>query len=304
QNALLVVDAMIGQDAVSTAAAFHDRLGLTGVVLTKLDGDARGGAALSVKAVTGAPIKFVGMGEDLERLETFRPEGMASRILGFGDVVGLMRDFEGVVDEQKAEADTERMLKGQFTLDDFVEQIDILQRLGPLQDVMEKLPFFSDSVPAGFQVDERELTRTKAMVCSMTPDERRRIDLFQRQPSRLRRVAKGAGRSEKEVTDLIQRFAFMKQMMGEIGTQAGMLGKIPGMKQLAMTNRLRDAVQSSGLEDNPMLANLADSLLEAAVAGQGGQASAQAAGRRKVLSPAKKKSRQKMQKKSRRKSRR
>ena len=124
QNMLLVVDAMIGQDSVKTAADVpRASCGLTGVVLTKLDGDARGGAALSVKEVTGAPIRFAGMGEALDKLEPFRPEGMASRILGFGDIVGLMKDFEEVVDEEKAERDAKRMLQGQFTFDDFLEQI-------------------------------------------------------------------------------------------------------------------------------------------------------------------------------------
>ena len=300
-NVFLVVDAMIGQDSVRTAAAFHERLNLTGVVLTKLDGDARGGAALSIKEVTGAPLRFAGMGEGLDRLEVFRPEGMASRILGFGDVVGLMKDFEAVVDENKAEEDARRMLRGQFTLDDFVEQISTLQKMGPLQDVMEKLPFFADAAPEGMQVDERELVRVKAIVSSMTRAERASIELFQAQPSRLRRVAKGSGRNEREVAELLQRFGFMRQLMGNIGQQAGLLSRVPGMKQLAMAKRLKDAVQTGGLEFNPMMANLADSLLEAAVAGEG---PGSAAGpRRKAISKEKKKSLRKMQKKSRRKSR-
>src|SRR5689334_2788453 len=168
QNVMLVIDAMIGQDSVKTAAAFHERLSLTGVTLTKLDGDARGGAALSVKQVTGAPIRFAGMGEALDRLELFRADGMASRILGFGDIVGLMKDFEEVVDEEKAERDAKRMLKGQFTFDDFLEQLGMLQQMGPLQDMLEKLPFFADSMPEGFQVDDRELHKIKAIVSSMT----------------------------------------------------------------------------------------------------------------------------------------
>ena len=130
QNILLVVDAMIGQDAVATAKTFNDWLNYDGVILTKLDGDARGGAALSVKAVTGKPIKFVGMGESAERLEEFRPDGMASRILGRGDVVGLIQQFEDVVDEEKAEQDAVRMLKGKFDMNDFLEQIGVLQEDG------------------------------------------------------------------------------------------------------------------------------------------------------------------------------
>jgi signal recognition particle subunit SRP54 len=304
QNVFLVVDAMIGQDSVKTAKSFHDRLGLSGVVLTKLDGDARGGAAISIKNVTGTAVKFVGTGETLDRLEEFRAEGMASRILGMGDVVGLMKDFEDVVDEEKAERDAKRMLRGQFTLDDFLEQLQMLQSMGPLQDLLDKVPFFADSVPEGFQVDEREIGQIKAIVSSMTRQERAKADLFQKQPTRLVRVAKGSGTAEKQVAEILQRFAFMKQMMGSIGSQAGMLSKIPGMKQMAAANRLRDAVKTGGLEGNPMMANLADSLLEAAVAGQGGLGPGGAQGPRRAIDKSKKKSKRKMQKKSRRKSRR
>ncbi len=308
QNILLVIDAMIGQDSVKTAAAFHDRLGLTGVALTKLDGDARGGAALSVREVTGAPIRFAGVGEDMDRLEEFRADGMASRILGFGDIVGLMKDFEEVVDEEKAERDAKRMLQGQFTFDDFLEQLGTLRQMGPLQDMMEKLPFFADSMPDGFQVDERELDRIRAIVSSMTKAERKRPALFAEQPSRLKRVAKGSGRSDREVADLLQRFGFMQSLMGQIGQQAGLLQRLPGMKQLAMANRLRDAVKTGGLEYNPMMANLADTLLEAAVAGGPGGGALGARGapgaRRPKLDAAKRKALRKAQKKARKKSRR
>jgi signal recognition particle subunit SRP54 len=301
-NVLLVVDAMIGQDSVRTAKAFHERIGLGGVVLTKLDGDARGGAALSVREVTGAPVKFAGLGETLDRIEAFRPDGMASRILGMGDVVGLMKDFEGVVDADRAEEDAQRMLQGQFSLEDFLEQISMLQKMGPLQDVFEKLPFFGDSMPEGFNVDERELDKTKAMVSSMTRAERKQPDLFQKQPKRVQRVAKGSGRTDRDVVDLLQRFMFMRQLMGNIGQQAGLLSKMPGMKQLAMTKRLKDAVQTGGLEHNPMMANLADQLLEAAVAGTGPGGPAQGV-KRRPMDKSKKKQLRKMQKKSRRKSR-
>jgi len=304
ENIFLVVDAMIGQDSVKTAKAFHERLELSGVVLTKLDGDARGGAALSVQQVTGAPVKFVGMGETLDKLEQFRPEGMASRILGMGDVVGLMKDFGEVVDEKKAEEDAKRLLQGQFSLDDFLEQIEMLQNMGPLQDVFEKLPFFADSMPEGFNVDEGELVRTKAMVSSMTRGERQDIELFRKQPARLKRVAKGSGREPKEVAELLQRFGFMKQMMGGIGQQAGMLSKIPGMKQMASARRLKDVVRTGGLEGNPMMANLAEELLEAAVAGQGGMGMGAPSGTKRKIDRTKKKSQRKQQKKARRKGRR
>jgi signal recognition particle subunit SRP54 len=194
---------------------------------------------------------------------------MASRILGFGDVVGLMKDFEGVVDQEKAERDAQRMLQGQFTFDDFLEQISMLRSMGPLQDMLEKLPFFADSMPEGFQVDEKELDRIRAIVSSMTKDERRMPALFTKQPGRIKRVAKGSGSADKDVADLLQRFTFMQSMMGSIGKQAGFLQRMPGMKQLAMANRLKDAVRTGGLEGNPMMSNIADSLLEAAVAGGG-----------------------------------
>ena len=154
-NIFLVVDAMIGQDAVNTAKAFNERLDLDGVILTKLDGDARGGAALSVKEVTGKPIKFLGMGETLDKLEEFRPDGLASRILGFGDIVGLMKDFEEVVDEEKAEEDAVRMLKGKFDMKDFLEQIGVIQKMGSLKDLVEKIPFFAGGMPEGVNLDDQ-----------------------------------------------------------------------------------------------------------------------------------------------------
>ena len=287
QNVFLVVDAMIGQDSVKTAKAFHERLGLSGVVLTKLDGDARGGAALSIKEVTGAPVKLVGMGEGLDKLEPLRADGLASRILGMGDVIGLMKDFEGVIDEEKAERDAQRMLAGQFTLDDFLQQIEMLQGMGPLGDILEKLPGFGDTMPEGAQIDDRELVRTKAIVSSMTRQERRDPDLFRKEPSRLKRVARGAGREANDVAELLQRFAFMRQMMGGIGQQAGMLSKLPGMRQLAGANQMRKLIRTggAGLDDNPMLANLADTLLEAAVAegGPGGGPGAAKATARKPV---------------------
>ncbi len=308
ENIFLVVDAMIGQDAVKTAKSFNDLLSISGVVLTKLDGDARGGAALSVKQVTGAAVRYVGTGETVDRLEEFRPDGMASRILGMGDIVGLMKDFEEVVDEQKAEEDAKRMLQGRFTLHDFLEQIRTLQQMGPLQDLFEKLPFFADSMPDGFNVDEGELKRAEAIVSSMTARERREPELFKKHASRIERVAKGCGREKKDVVDLLNRFMFMRQMMGDIGNQAGMLQKLPGMKQAAMAKRMRDMVKmgGAGLDGNPMMQGLADQLLEAAVAEGGvgvGRPSGAVPGKRKSASKAKRKQKRKNQKRARRKSR-
>ena len=270
KNIFLVCDAMAGQDAVNTAGEFHRRLELTGVILTKLDGDARGGAAISVKAVTGAPIKFLGMGEALDRLEEFRPEGLAGRILGMGDVVGLMKDFEEVVDARKAEKDAMKLLKGRFSLADFVEQIRLLKKMGSLEDLFDKMPFFPDGLPQGFKApDERELGKVEAIISSMTKDERTDPDLFVQQPKRLLRVAKGSGRTDVEVKDLLDKFAGMRKMIGDIGAQAGLLAKIPGMRQLAVARKLKDAVRMQG---GGGMQQLQETILEAAVAAQGGGA--------------------------------
>jgi signal recognition particle subunit SRP54 len=232
ENVFLVCDAMIGQDAVTTAEAFNQKLNVTGFIMTKLDGDARGGAALSIKQVTGKPIKFLGMGEGLENLEEFRPEGLASRILGFGDVVGLMKDFEEVVDEKKAEEDAMRMLKGQFTLIDFLEQIQTIKKMGPLQDLVEKIPFFKQ-MTGGAAVDDSEIGKVEAVINSMTPKERTKPDVLN--DSRKRRIAAGCGRTVKDVNDLMKRFKQMRDMMknmsksGMLGKLASGFGKIPGM---------------------------------------------------------------------------
>ncbi len=245
-NVMLVVDAMVGQDSVKTAATFHQRLSVTGVILTKLDGDARGGAALSIKEVTGAPIRFAGMGEAIDKLEPFRPEGMASRILGFGDVVGLMKDFEGVIDEEKAQADAAKMLQGRFSLDDFLSQIRMIKQMGPLKDIFEKLPFFSEGMPEGLNLDDNELVKAEAIVSSMTKRERVETELFAKQPTRVTRVAKGSGRAEEEVRELIERFGFMREMMGNLGQQTGLLSKLPGMKQLGGLKRMRQMMKGMG----------------------------------------------------------
>src|SRR5262249_7541532 len=226
-NIFLVLDAMTGQDAVNVAETFNQRLNLDGVIMTKLDGDARGGAALSVKEITGKPIKFLGMGESLDKLEEVRPEGLASRILGMGDIVGLVKDFEQVVDAEKAEEDALRMLKGKFDMQDFLEQIRLIQKMGSLKDLFEKLPFFGGSLPEGVNLDDRELTKIEAMINSMTASERkdpqvfvttsweefattagrqakrRRADFDQR---RVMRVSRGSGRAEGEVKELLQKF--------------------------------------------------------------------------------------------------
>lgn len=311
KNIFLVADAMIGQDAVKTAFEFHNRLNLSGVVLTKLDGDARGGAAISIKEATGAPIKFLGMGESLDKLEEFRPDGLASRILGMGDVVGLVKDFEEVIDAEKAEKDAQRMLRGQFTMMDFLEQIRAIKKLGSLGDLLDKLPFFQDGLPEGMNVDDREIIKIESIIQSMTRQERLDVSLFDAQPTRIERVAKGCGRKVKEVKDLLDRFKGVRDMMGNIGAQAGMLSKIPGMRQLAMAKKLKGALGSGGMPGLPGLpgmpglpggamGDLTGEMLQAAVAdgaGLGGRKT------RSATSKAKAKSRRKQQKKSRKKSR-
>jgi signal recognition particle subunit SRP54 len=253
-NILLVIDAMIGQDSVKTAAAFNERLAISGVVLTKLDGDARGGSALSVKEVTGAPILFAGVGEGTDKLEEFRPEGMAGRILGMGDVVGLMKDFEGVVDQKKAEEDAARMLSGQFTLDDFLSQIRMIQQMGSLKDLVERIPGLGGMMPPGVDLDDKELARIEAMIQSMTRAERNDPNSLIREPSRVKRIAKGSASPEQAVTELVQKFLFMQQMMtgmgGGAGGLGGMLDKIPGMKNLNMARNMRRAMKSGKFPQN------------------------------------------------------
>ncbi len=238
QEILLVVDAMVGQDAVRTAQAFDEALGLTGFVMTKLDGDARGGAALSIKAITGKPIKFLGTGEGIEAIETFRAEGLASRILGMGDVVGLVKEFERHVDHDKAEEDAERMFRGQFDMSDFVEQIGVLRKMGSLKDLFDRMPMFQDGMPEGFRPDEQEFTKIIAVHDSMTPLERRRPALV-RDPSRMVRISRGCGRSEQQVTEVLTKFDTMRRMMIALGDEPSLLSKIPGFNQLAQVRKLR-----------------------------------------------------------------
>jgi len=277
ENVLLVADAMIGQDAVKTATEFDRRLSLDGFILTKLDGDARGGAALSIKEVTGKPIKFLGMGESLDRLEEFRPDGLASRILGFGDIVGLVKDFEQHVDEETAEAEAQKILSGDFTLQDFVNQIRLVRKMGPLGELMEKFPLFGE-LPENFQFDDAALTRIVAMVDSMTASERQRPDSITE--GRVRRIARGSGRNEKDVRDLLKQYQAMRGVMRQIGDAPGLLARLPGVKQLMQLRKL----QGKGMDD--VLGPDAE-LVERAM--QGGlvdpRAAAQAAGLPKGYTP-------------------
>jgi signal recognition particle subunit SRP54 len=246
ENVLLVVDAMIGQDAVKTSKAFHERLGLSGVVLTKLDGDARGGAALSVKEVTGAPVRFVGVGEQLDKFEEFRPDGMAGRVLGMGDVVGLMKDFQEVIDEKDAAEKAMKMLEGHFSLDDFLEQVRTIQKMGSIKDLIAKMPGMGDMLPPGADIDDKELVRIEAVIQSFTRFERRDPYALIREPSRVTRIAKGSGQPAQQVEELVQKFLFMKQMMEGLGANMGMLGRVPGMKNVAMARQLRKQMAAGG----------------------------------------------------------
>ncbi len=245
-NILLVIDAMIGQDAVKTSKAFHDRLGLTGVVLTKLDGDARGGAALSIKEVTGAAVRFAGVGEQLDKFEEFRADGMASRVLGMGDVVGLMKDFQEVVDEKDATEKAMKMLEGHFSLDDFLEQIRMIQKMGSIKDLIAKMPGMGDMLPPGANLDDGELGRVEAIIQSFTRFERKDPYALIREPTRVTRISKGSGQPEPQVQELVQKFLFMKQMMEGLGQNMGIMGKIPGMKNVAMAKQLRKQMAQGG----------------------------------------------------------
>ncbi len=231
KNVLFVVDAMIGQDAVRTAAEFDRRLDFTGFVLTKLDGDARGGAALSIKEVTGKPVKFLGQGEALDKLEDFRPDGLAQRILGFGDVVGLVQDFEKHIDQEEAQADTAKMLRGDFTYGDFIKQLQTVRKMGPIREIMAKIPFMSgmlDQIPEE-ALDDRELDKAMAVISSMTKQERNFPDVMNE--SRMQRIATGCGRSLNDIRDLHTRFVQARKMMGSLGGLMGNPAQMAKMQQ-------------------------------------------------------------------------
>lgn len=208
----LVVDAMTGQGAVNVAQSFHEQLGLTGVVLTKLDGDTRGGAALSIKAVTNTPIKFAGMGEKLDAIEAFHPERMASRILGMGDVLTLIEKAQATVDEEKAKELEQKMRTLSFTLDDFLEQLGQVRQLGPLDELLGMLPGANKIKGLkNAQVDEKQIGHIEAIIRSMTKLEREQPEIIN--ASRKKRIAKGSGTTVQEINRLIKQFDDMKKMM-------------------------------------------------------------------------------------------
>jgi signal recognition particle subunit SRP54 len=220
-NILLVLDAMTGQEAVNVAQAFDERIAFDGVILTKLDGDTRGGAALSVKAVTGKPIKFASTGEKLDALEVFHPDRMASRILGMGDVLTLIEKAEAAADEDESAELEKQMLKGQFTFDDFLKAYKMLRRMGPLQGIMKMIPGMKDAL-GDVEVDENQMGRVEAIVLSMTPQERRSPIVID--GKRRIRIAKGSGATVEQVNQLLEARKQMEKMMKQMGR-----GKMPAL---------------------------------------------------------------------------
>ena len=212
---LLTVDSMTGQDAVNVAESFNEQLDITGVVVTKLDGDTRGGAALSIRAVTGKPIKFVGTGEKMTDIEVFHPDRMASRILGMGDILTVIEKASKEFDEKKTVELAEKMRENTFDFNDFIEQLDQMMNMGPLEDIIKMIPGMNQ-LPGinNLQIDPKEIARRRAMILSMTPEERANPDLLN--PSRRRRIARGSGNSEVEVNRMIKQFKESRKMMSDM----------------------------------------------------------------------------------------
>jgi len=229
---LFVADAMLGQDAVETASRFHEQLAFDGVVLTKMDGDARGGAALSVREVTGAPIKFIGMGEKVEALEAFHPERIASRILGMGDVLSLVEKAEAVFDKEQAQSMEEKLRKQRFTFDDFRSQLQAVRKMGPLDQLLGMIPGAGKALQ-GQQIDESALGQVEAIIGSMTRDERSHPRILN--GSRRKRIAKGSGTTVQDVNRLVKQFNAMQKMMKQMSRPSRRGRGGPKMPSLPMT---------------------------------------------------------------------
>lgn len=225
QEILLVCDAATGQQAVSVAEHFHGALGLTGIILTKLDGDARGGAALSLRSVTGRPIKFAGVGEKLDQFEIFHPDRLAQRILGMGDIVTLVEKAAAEIDEKEAMRLQQKMMQAKFDLEDFLQQFKFMKKLGPLESILGMLPGMSQI--KDLKVDQKEINRIEAIVLSMTPKERRKPEILN--AKRRIRIAKGSGTTVPQVNDLMRRFEQMRKMMKQLPKMKGMMSKMGGM---------------------------------------------------------------------------
>jgi signal recognition particle subunit SRP54 len=215
---LLIVDAMTGQDAVNFALEFHQRLAVTGYIMTKLDGDARGGGALSIRGVTGVPIKFIGVGEKLDALDTFHPERMASRILGMGDVLSLIEKAEQALDHEKAQELERRLRQDKFDLNDFLDQLQQMKNLGPLDQILGMIPGMN-KLKGAAEVDEKQLKYHEAIVQSMTKAERSDPGILN--GSRKRRIAHGSGRSVQEINEFLKQFEMMRQMIRQMTGMSG-----------------------------------------------------------------------------------
>src|SRR5688572_6087696 len=241
---LYVADAMTGQDAIKSAGEFNRRVGVTGVVLTKLDGDARGGAALSVVSVVGVPIAFVGGGERLEDLELFHPDRIVSRMLGMGDVLSLIEKAEQAIDEDEAAELEEKLRKNEFTLDDFRAQLKTIRRMGPLESVLGMIPGLGNLKQlAENKPDEKQMGRVEAIICSMTPEERR--DQSVMNGSRRKRIAAGSGTTVEEVNRLLKQFTEMRRVMQMIG-QGGLAGAARGMKGMKLPKMAQGGLAAHG----------------------------------------------------------
>ena len=245
-NALYVADAMTGQDAIKSAGEFNRRVGVTGVVLTKMDGDARGGAALSVVSVVGVPIAFAGSGERLQDLEPFHADRVVSRMLGMGDVLSLIEKAEQAIDVDQAQKLEEKLRKSQFTLEDFRDQIRTIRKMGPLENLLGMIPGMGNlkqMAPEG--VDEKQVSRVEAIINSMTPAERRRHDLIN--GSRRKRIARGSGTTVEEVNRLLKQFVQMQKMMKAVGGMAGGGGKGKLRKRMAQLRSMMESAPRGGV---------------------------------------------------------
>lgn len=227
QEVLLVADAMTGQQAVNVAKAFHERVTLTGLILTKMDGDARGGAAISMREVTGVPIKYLGMGEKTDALEVFHPDRMAGRILGMGDVLSLIEKAQSSMDEQKARSAAQRLMKGEFDLEDFLDQMHQMKKMGPLSQLLDMIPGFGRmSKEITPDVTDKQMKQIEAIISSMTREERRRPDIIN--ASRKRRIAHGSGTTVQDINELLSQFKQIQRMMKQMAASGkGKRGKGP-----------------------------------------------------------------------------
>ena len=249
---LLVVDAMTGQDAVRSAKAFHDRLKIDGVILTKLDSDTRGGAALTVKKVTGAPIKFIGTGEKFDALDEFSPKRMAGRILGMGDVLALVEKAREEVSDEEAEKMAEKLAKGQLTMDDFLSQMKSLRRMGPMKQLLGLLPGVGSALK-DVNIDDKQFDRLEGMVHSMTAAERKDLKLFNK--ARVRRIAAGSGTTTTEVNRLTSQFEMVQKMTASLAS-GGMAGRIKAAREMAKSGGMPGMGGMPGLGGMPGMGGL------------------------------------------------